>query len=351
MANDARRRTVYLDLLRVLAMIGVVGIHVSARHFVDVPLDSAAWRAMNLWDGLVRWAVPTFAMVSGAVFLNPDRPVESRSIFTKYLPRIALAFLFWSALYALIGCGGSGSAFVSQLLRGHYHLWYLYMLAGFYLIIPLLRRITASERLTWYFLALAAVFTFAVPDLVLLAQAADRRWTLGLAPVVTDVQQYTMFFFTLGFVPYFVLGHALHARRLSGRETLVLCVLGVLGFVLAPLLNARYSAVTGWAQVEFFAYNKFCVLFQTAGVFAAAKAGAERLPERAKRTVIRLAAYSFGVYLIHPLLLDHLVPKGMLTCGAWAYLTIPLTILLVAAVAAFVSALVRCIPWLGRRIV
>lgn len=349
MANE-KQRTVYLDLLRVLAMVGVVGIHVSARHFADVPLDASAWRAMNLWDGLVRWSVPMFAMVSGAVFLDPDRRVTARAIYRKYLPRIVLAFAVWSALYAAIDCNGSVRVFVTQLLRGHYHLWYLYMLAGFYLIVPILRRITREGRLTRYFLALSMVFTFGVPDLALLAQGLDRAWNLGLAPIVTDVQQYTMFFLTLGFVPYFVLGYALHARRLSRRETLILCALGVAGFVLSPMLNARYSALTGAAQVEFFAYHRFCVLFQTAGVFAFAKAASERLSARAQRVIVRVAACSFGVYLAHPLLLDNLVPAAWLTCGAWAYLTIPAVILLVALGALILSALLRRVPWLGKRI-
>ena len=198
---EKKTRSVYLDLLRVLAMTGVICIHVSGGQFYNLPVDSPAWQAMNLWDGLARWAVPMFAMVSGAVFLDPQRRVSARSLFQKYIPRIILAFLVWSALYAAIHCQGSPRVFVTRLLRGHYHLWYLYMLAGFYLIVPILRRITASERLTWYFLALSAVFTFGVPDLILFAKAADRLWDLGLADIFTPVKQYTMFFLTLGFRP------------------------------------------------------------------------------------------------------------------------------------------------------
>ena len=351
MASEKKQRTVYLDLLRVLAMVGVVGIHVSAKHFADVPLSSSAWHAMNLWDGLVRWSVPMFAMVSGAVFLNPKRQVTARSMFTKYLPRIALAYAVWSALYAALNCGGSLLVFATRFVGGHYHLWFLYMLAGLYLLVPILRRITREERLMWYFLALSAAFTFALPDLALLAQRLDTVRDLGLGQTVAVVQQNLLFFFTLGFVPYFVLGYALHARQLSRRETLVLAALGVVGFVLSPLLNAKYSAATGYAQVEFFAYNKFCVLFQTAGVFVAAKAVAPRLGKRMRQVVISVAACSFGVYLAHPLLLDFLVPAGVLTCGAWAYLTIPLTILVVSALALVVSVLLRQIPWLGKRIV
>lgn len=343
-------RSVSLDLLRVLAMTGVICIHVSGGQFYNLPVDSPAWQAMNLWDGLSRWAVPIFAMVSGAVFLDPERHVSARSLFQKYIPRILLAFLVWSALYAAIECHGSPRVFVTQLLRGHYHMWYLYMLTGFYLIVPILRRITASERLTWYFLALSAVFTFGVPDLMLAAKIADRMWDFGLADLFSTIKQYTMFFLTLGFVPYFVLGHALYQRQLSKRETIVLCALGLLGFVLTPLLNARLSAINGAPQEEFLAYNKFCVLFQTAGVFAAAKAVSPRLSGRMQRLIISAAACSFGVYLVHPLLLDRFAPVGALTRGAWAFLTVPVTVLVLTALSLGLAALVRCIPWLGKRI-
>ena len=348
--QEGKTRTVYLDLLRVLAMAGVICIHVSGGQFYNLPVDSAAWQAMNLWDGLARWAVPMFAMVSGAVFLDPQRRVSARSLFQKYIPRIILAFLVWSALYAAIHCQGSPRVFVTRLLRGHYHLWYLYMLAGFYLIVPILRRITTSERLTWYFLALSAVFTFGVPDLILFAKAADRLWDLGLADIFTTVKQYTMFFLTLGFVPYFVLGHALHQRQLSRRETIILCALGLLGFVLSPLLNARLSAINGAPQEEFLAYHKFCVLFQTAGVFAAAKAVSPRLSGRMQRLIISVAACSFGVYLVHPLLLDRFAPVGVLTGGAWAFLAVPVTVLILTVLSLALSALIRRIPWLGKRI-
>lgn len=347
---EKKTRSVYLDLLRVLAMTGVVCIHVSGGQFYNLPVDSPAWQAMNLWDGLARWAVPMFAMVSGAVFLDPERHVSARSLFQKYIPRILLAFLVWSALYAAIECHGSPRVFVTQLLRGHYHMWYLYMLTGFYLIVPILRRITASERLTWYFLALSAVFTFGVPDLMLAAKAADRIWDFGLADIFNSIKQYTMFFLTLGFVPYFVLGHVLHQRQFTKRETIILCALGLLGLVLIPLLNAWASTISSAPVEEFFAYYRFNVLFQTAGIFAAVKAASSKLSDKAQRLIISVAACSFGVYLAHPLLLDRFAPVGALTRGAWGFLTVPVTVLIVTALTLGLSALIRRIPWLGKRI-
>lgn len=350
MPSEKKPRTIYLDLLRVLAMLGVVGIHVSAKFFVSVPMDSVAWRAMNLWDGLVRWSVPMFAMVSGALFLDPKRNVTIRSILCKSLPRIVLAYVVWSGLYAALHCGGDPGEFVRRLVVGHYHLWFLYMLAGSYLIVPALRCITASKSAMWYFLAVSVALTFVGPDLLLLAQAADRAWALGLGDMLTVVKANALFFFTLGFVPYFVLGYALHERALSRAETLALCLLGLVGFVLSPLLNAQYSYTLGAPQVEFFNYNKLCVLFQTAGVFAAAKALAPKLGARLQRLVVRVAACSFGVYLAHPLLLDAFFPQEWLVNYVWTYVMIPAAILAAAVGAFVIAALVRCIPWLGKRI-
>lgn len=52
---------------------------------------------------------------------------------------IAVVFLF-------------NSSFSVENLHPYYHLWYLPMLAGIYLIIPLLKKIVSDTRMTKYYL-------------------------------------------------------------------------------------------------------------------------------------------------------------------------------------------------------
>ena len=47
--NDMnKKRVIWIELLRVMACIGVIGIHAGSQHFRDMPLDSSVWAVSNL---------------------------------------------------------------------------------------------------------------------------------------------------------------------------------------------------------------------------------------------------------------------------------------------------------------
>ena len=97
-------------------------LHVAAREWHDTDIRTAEWAAMNFYDSIVRWAVPVFTMISGALFLSKDIPV--RKIYSKYIFRIFTAFLFWSLLYAVHGYIKDRDIMkaAGHFLKGHYHL-------------------------------------------------------------------------------------------------------------------------------------------------------------------------------------------------------------------------------------
>ena len=166
--HSTRRRVIYFDILRIVAIFFVVFVHLAAQHWADVDVSSRAWFAFNLYCTTGKWSVPIFVMISGALFLGRD--VSISSILKKNVARIATVFLFWSGCYALIDLvfrHAPLSVVLSQFITGHYHLWFLYMIVGLYLLIPLLRPIAQSETLMRYFLLLALIFTFLLPQLVL----------------------------------------------------------------------------------------------------------------------------------------------------------------------------------------
>lgn len=158
--NQNSNRKYYLDLLRIAATLGVMVLHITAQNWHQVEIASIEWQTFNALNGLARWALPIFAMISGALFLG--REVKLKVLFSKYILRIVIAFMFWSALYALIDLqnGMSLSKSVVQLIKGHYHMWYLMMIVGLYLIVPFLKQIAEKESLTKYFLGLSALLTY-----------------------------------------------------------------------------------------------------------------------------------------------------------------------------------------------
>ena len=254
--ESSSSRIVYLDVLRVLATFAVITIHVSANKWGSADVASFEWQVFSMYDSLVRWAVPMFVMISGVLFLDPDRTVPTRKIFTKYIPRIICAFAFWSVAYALFEVFAmqsihTKSELFAQLVKGEYHLWFLYMIVGLYIVVPILRKVTADSVATRYFLAVALVFSFAIPTVTALANTLlpllGWDWATKAAKSVAQAYDYMKFHLTLQFVSYFVLGYFLSRSNLSKRKRIALYALGAAGLMFTVLFSSFIALQKGEA--------------------------------------------------------------------------------------------------------
>ena len=169
------QRVLYFDVLRALAIVGVVVLHVAALDWVRVDPVSATWQACNVYDSFVRWCVPVFVMLSGALMLDPTRLVTFEGLVKKNIARIALVFVVWSAIYLVwdVVQGTvqlTAKGLMAAFFTGHYHLWYLQMQVFLYLVTPLLRPIARERRLAGLMICLSIAFCF-VPNLVFMSSA------------------------------------------------------------------------------------------------------------------------------------------------------------------------------------
>lgn len=141
------QRRWYLDILRIVSMAAVVVIHTAAFYFLRLDPGTPNWLVSEFWDGCMRWAVPVFVMISGALFLDPYKEMSIKKLYTSNIFRVVLIILFWGFVYACVGgipevpTWSKMISFVETWLMGHYHMWFLYMIAGLYMVTPLLRAI------------------------------------------------------------------------------------------------------------------------------------------------------------------------------------------------------------------
>lgn len=97
-------RTVYFDYLRVFATFSVIILHLSAQNWFTTDVNGFEWQVFNFYDSIVRWGVPVFVMISGALFL--DREIATKTIYSRYVLRLLSSFVIWSAAYAVFRGGG-----------------------------------------------------------------------------------------------------------------------------------------------------------------------------------------------------------------------------------------------------
>lgn len=154
MGNATSGRVTWVENLRATATIAVILIHVSAP-FVNETLGTSTAFNSIFWDAAARFCVPVFVMLTGALLLDRVMPLEV--FFAKRFSRVFVPFVAWTIVYLIYHfiteyqAGGISSPilaaqfFAQKLLRGaDYHLWYVYMLVGLYLLLPLLSRALQS---------------------------------------------------------------------------------------------------------------------------------------------------------------------------------------------------------------
>jgi surface polysaccharide O-acyltransferase-like enzyme len=204
-----------------------------------------------------------------------------------------------------------------------YHLWFVYVLLGIYLVVPLLRPITAQpdggRRLLRYALLLWLVFTVGLPFLHLLWHDAPV-WSHMVFPG-----------FPTGYLGIFLLGYFLHTfpPAIRVRTLVVMMVAGFLAIFGAAYV-ARGSGTPLWSYDNMMPpvilYS--CAVFLLVGrLFIVPRAGYP--------LVALISRLSFRIYLIHALILAafRLNPQ----VDAW-YLGNPLVSLPAFTIVAFVGA-------------
>ena len=99
MSEHSQERTIYFDYLRVFATFSVIILHIASSNWSLIDVNGFDWFVFNFIDSIVRWGVPVFVMISGALFLDRDIPI--RKIYSKYVFRMIVSYIVWSIIYAL----------------------------------------------------------------------------------------------------------------------------------------------------------------------------------------------------------------------------------------------------------
>lgn len=329
----AEQRLAWADLLRVLATFAVVVLHTSTTWLGGVAEGAPVQQILLVWDGLVRWCVPIFVMLSGAFSLDPNKALSPKSLFLGRLPRILVSLAAWGLFYNLILFGRTDGRFTWEgiqtalllLSRGQtqYHLWFLFMILGLYLVTPVLRGLVKGcgrREIEWLLILWFAVGLLAPAVLSYFPSMGGYNWLRQLdLPMVG------------GYLGYYVAGYYLRAYVLRPSARYAVYALGVAGMVVTLTLGGgAFGYLT--PNVACTAMALFLLLKQLfwPGRFRLGWA-------------VSLSRYSFGIYLSHVFFLMLLTHFGLHTLPITPVLLVP-----ALSLAAFLGGLIT--TWLLNRL-
>ncbi len=253
--DSTGERIVFLDYLRVAACFMVILIHCIEPFYIGSTGISIASESDARWvtgiSSALRACVPLF-MLTSSYLLFPIK-TDTKMFFKKRMVRIGIPFLVWSLLYIIVGAFTSGdySAITADLktlpfnfvMTSSGHLWFVYMLLGIYLIMPLLspwaEKVSKKEEKA--FLMLWGITTL----LPLIRPAAEI--ITGSSDLWGECywNGYGTFYYVSGFIGILVLGHYFrtHVGEMSWQKTLSYAL---------PLWMVGYAITAGgyWLGID-----------------------------------------------------------------------------------------------------
>jgi len=338
-----QRRSAPFDLLRVMACLAVILLHLAATIVRDREfLGTAAWHLSNAINAATAWCVPVFIMLSGALLLNPEKHGPFDRFGARRLHRVLPAIIVWPAVYLAWRAfywheSLSAGVVLHDLLRGqpYIHLYFLFIIAGLYLVTPFL--VTALGRFSRGDLRNVIL-------LITVLAVADGLLATGYGPFSSSL--FSMF---IPYLAYYLAGwYCVQAPRLNPRPlTIAFLLAAILTTLTTALLVAHLGFESRWA---FSFYGSFSptVMVMSVTVFLLILQG--EIPTRLGSLARQAAPLTFGVYLAHPIVVEllrygyfHTMPS-LLAPPFY----IPVTLILTCLLTFPLIALMQRIPGLRR---
>ena len=339
-------RIVYADYLRIIGILGVIGVHLSGDYLSQTVLFSSMWYQGALYSSITRSGALLFIMVSGLLLL--DRP-QSLDKIPHRLERVLVPFLFWlfiiflkfvfiDQLFPVNSLYDFVTGFINCVINPNIiseEFWYIYMIVGFYLMLPILHKwiSQADETEIEYFLVI---------------------WLIILVLNYFNVNILILSYLNIftGHLGFFVLGYYLSKTDSKYANCLIV---GILLFVIGTLLTflSIYlpCVMTQQLDLSYIGVQNLApsFVFKAMGMFLICKnINYNKLfgssAESVNNFAMKFAEITYGLYLVHIL-----VPIKMIyTVEISPFINIPFLMLIIIVCVSVLLLIMNRIPILQR---
>ncbi len=284
-------RELWVDGVRVISALLVVIAHLGQ------------WGSGSPWlhflaYTLSRNGVPLFFMLSGFLILQKQEPIGL--FLRKRAARILPPLIAWSLIYDIYSNQALNKSGITveavfrlfiRMLRGPRaaHLWFFYALIGLYLFTPVLRLYIARARqvdLLYYI----GLWFIVVPVLQILEAFTPLRFGF-------ELQMFS------GYVGYYLLGLFLGQMNFSPKKTLLAIFLFLSGF-LFTFFVFFLNLPPKDDETVFRSYLSLNIVLMSSAAFFLLRRAFQSLPSSFLRKLLPMSYTTFGIYLVHPLILE-----------------------------------------------
>lgn len=302
-----KNRVVYYDVLTVCAAFAVVVLHCNGS--VHVYSSSFRWTLSLLIEVLFFWAVPVFFMLTGAKTLSYRDRYSTKEFLIRRCKRIFIPYLAWSAFlyvyrFGIIGDGVSAlsitgfiDAFMNNTIEPTY--WFFIAMIGVTLSVPIISLIISNHSAVRYLILGTFLLSSVLPYVF---GFLGLPWNVDFSIQSSSI-----------YIMYLLIGYEISKPnfQVSYRGNCLLTALSMSSFVFRFVYTYLTSSQAMEVNRLLFSYGAFTAVFPSVWIFLTFKklepVFTSRMAGRGGRLLTSASQASFGIYLIHKLLLDNFI--------------------------------------------
>ncbi len=290
-----KERVVFYDLLRVLSIFAVITMHIIGNTINTFGLSGTAKNVYNAICQVMYFAVPMFVMISGALFLNPNKELDIKKLLKKNILKIIISLFLFGIFYSMLEIYFQTKTIniniITESIKNVFtgdlwaHMWYLYLIIGLYLITPLLKVFTQHCKQNEYKYILVILFLFTI----LLVDIA-KYLNINIAFNILIASPYVFFYMLWDYLSRFDISKKL---RISNY---IISTLFIIFIIINNFINIFDSA--------FVSYTSLMMTSIIISLFLIAKNTKINFKDRTKKLLKSIGKCGFGIYLIHQFIIN-----------------------------------------------
>ena len=286
------KRNYRLDLLRVISMIMVIIIHIAnyyCRSFNN--LDKISYIGALIFNTISRISVPFFFMISGATLLSKkyDKDKNKERIIKKIITLIVITIIYfiWDKYYM-----NKDINIISLLSKPERKLlWFMYAIIGIYIALPFIKCMIdkMEKEEDKLFVILWIIFNGIL-----------KGFNIGntyLIPIISGTY----------YLGYFIIGHMIikyydYIEKNKNNKLLLMTI--SLSFLIIVISTYFISNINDKHFTKLLTYSNVLIMVASLSSFIYLYFN---IKDKDNLIISKLSNLSFGVYLIHGIILDYIM--------------------------------------------